>query len=243
MVSLDGPMTPELQQILAAVDRATAADPDDRFESVEAFLAALPDAGTDTRLAAPSSVSRLTRVAPLAERAAEPGKRHWWPAAAVCCLFLIAAAGIFTRLTVQAQPAHATVPALVGTDRASAVLVARSLDLRPRVVRAYSSIAPRGVVSAQKPRPGVSVQVGSSMTLVVSLGPRPVPVANVNGLSQEAAVARLRSEGFRVALTYSDTVFTPSGQVLSQSIAPNALRVPGTLVTLEISQKPWWWPF
>lgn len=243
IVRLDGPMTPELQQILAVIDRATAPDANDRFESVEAFLAALPQADIDTWLAGPSAVPALTRVAPLAERAREPGKMRWWPAAAVCCLVFIAAAGIFTRFTVQAQPAHATIPALVGTDRASAVLVARSLDLRPHVVRAYSSIAPRGVISAQEPRPGTSVQVGTGVTLTVSLGPRPVPVADVNGLSQDAAVARLRSEGFRVALSHTDTAFSPAGQVLSQSIAPGTLRVPGTLITLEISQRPWWWPF
>jgi serine/threonine-protein kinase len=151
--------------------------------------------------------------------------------------------GIVTRLTARAERARATVPALVGTDRASALLVARSLDLRPRVVQAYSSLAPRGVITAQRPRPGESVDVGSGITLTISLGPQPVAVADVRGLTQATAVSRLQAEGFWVAITHSDSISTPSGTVLDQSVTPGVRRVPGSQITLEISRKPWWWIF
>lgn len=234
------PVAPAMR---AAIDRATAQEPEDRFDSVDDFLEALPPAETDTHLVAPSAVSTLTRVVPLPARMDRPARSRWWTAFLACCLVLVATAGIVTRLTARAERAHATVPALVGADRASAVLVARSLDLRPHVVQAYSSLAPRGVVSAQQPRPGETVGVGSGITLTVSLGPRPLPVADVQGLAQAIAVSRLHSEGFRVSLTHSDSISTPPGTVLSQSVAPNALRVPGARITLEISQKPWWWIF
>jgi serine/threonine protein kinase len=234
----------EGQQVLDAIDRAMAADPDARFDSVDAFLSALPGVAPDTRLVAHSSVPDLTRVArqdrpDVPKRSLSP----WWAPVALCCALLVAAGGMLSHFTVHAQPARTTIPDLVGTQRASAELVVRSLGLHPHVIATYSSTVPAGEISSQNPRPGAAVPEPSGVTLVVSRGPAPVPVPDLHRLAQTAAISALRARGFRVVLQTSDSIFDPSGIVLDQSIPPGTVRIPGTTVTLTISQKPWWWIF
>jgi serine/threonine-protein kinase len=107
----------------------------------------------------------------------------------------------------------------------------------------YSSAAPSGTVIAQRPAPGSRTDAEGLVTLIVSKGPKPIPLPDLRGLKQEAAEALLRHLGFRVALRTDETIWISAGVVETQSPLPNVSRVPGTTVTLTVSQKPWWWIF
>lgn len=230
-------------RIAAAIERATATSPDDRFPSVDALLAALPaPAGGTTSIAAASPVSDLTRVRPDTAPTRETGPRFSWRLALLPAAAVLALAGAFSHFTASASPPPITLPDFVGAQSPSAQLIARSFALHTRIVHRYSA-APAGVVTAQRPAPGSRLDTPATVTLIVSEGPRPIPLPDVQGSSRTAAIDRLRRLGFRVVVRTHSTVFQSAGQVLSESPGPGAARLPHTVVTLTVSVKPWWWPF
>lgn len=71
--------------------------------------------------------------------------------------------------------ATVTVPDLVGLSRSDASDELEALGLTAEIAQAYSPDASRNVVMGQEPRAGVEVEPGSSVGLLVSLGPSPSP--------------------------------------------------------------------
>ncbi len=71
--------------------------------------------------------------------------------------------------------ATVTVPDLVGLTRSDAADELEALGLSAEIAQAYSPDAKKDVVMGQEPRAGVEVEPGSSVGLLVSLGPSPSP--------------------------------------------------------------------
>jgi serine/threonine-protein kinase len=233
----------EGRAVAEAIARATADDPAERYPSVEALLAALPPAERGaTRVSAPRTVSELTRVQPRVAKQTRGRSRIPWRLALIPAAAILAVAALITHFNVSASPAPITLPAFVGTESASAQLIARSYAFHLTLVPRYASI-PAGMVISQRPAPGSAVTKGAVVTLWVSEGPRPIEIPDLSGLNQDDAVARLQQLGFRVAITTQDTIWQGAGEVLGQSPDAQSLRVPGTVVTLTISTHPWWWIF
>jgi beta-lactam-binding protein with PASTA domain len=128
--------------------------------------------------------------------------------------------------------------------RGSAVATARS-ELAAATFRvgglqhSFSSTVPSGRVIGTVPKAGAVLRHGSPVTLVVSEGPRPRPVPDVDGLALTVAVQRLHGVGlgFRQAGTaFSDTV--PAGDVLSTNPPPGQPVRPGTVIDITVSKGP-----
>jgi beta-lactam-binding protein with PASTA domain len=68
-------------------------------------------------------------------------------------------------------------------------------------------------------------------------------VPALQGLSQSDAIARLRQLGFRVQVSTMDDILDSPGQVRGQTPDPGTVRLPGTVVSITVSVKPWWWVF
>lgn len=104
------------------------------------------------------------------------------------------AKGSEISVVVSKGPAPVPVPSVIGKTReeAEAVLGANwVVDVRER----YSDEVGRGRVISQTPRPKTELQPGETVTIVVSLGPRTLPVPDLTGMARDAAVAELRSLG------------------------------------------------
>ena len=229
--------------LAAAIDRATADDPAARFPSVDVFLTALPAGDGDvTSVIAPRGVSELTRVRPGTPAPVRSRSRIPWRLALIPAAVILAAAALVTHFNASASPAPITLPAFVGTQSASAQLIARSYALHLNLIPRYDSV-PAGTVVAQRPAPGTAAGKSTSVTLWVSEGPRPIRIPDLGGLKQADAVTRLRHLGFRVAFTTEDTIWHDAGEVLAQSPDPHVTRVPGTVITLTIGTRPWRWVF
>ena len=104
-------------------------------------------------------------------------------------------------LVVSRGPAPRPVPNVVGLieDRATERLEAAGF-----VVSAsdeYSRTVEDGRVVSQSPPSRKALQPGSTVSIVVSLGPPEFPMPNVVGMSQDAAVAELRGRGLLVEVT------------------------------------------
>ena len=235
----------EGSRLLAVIERATAPEPDDRFPSVDAMLNDLPPGDENvTQLAARSPISELTRVAPVAARQPLPRRvRTSWHLLLLPSTLVVGIASLFMYFHASAAPESVRVPNLIAVGRGSAEQVARSLALHPRIRWSYSSTVPAGFVVSQRPAGWSRVRKGASISLVVSEGPAPVAIPDVNGLQEDAGIRALRTSGFRVEVQSTDTIFQSSGVILDESPSPGTRRIPGTTVVITVSQKPWWWIF
>ena len=112
------------------------------------------------------------------------------------------------------------VPDLIGMTQSQAVDKAKTLGLSTKIVSAYSSTVPTGVVSAQTPDAGQSVAAGSTIGLTISLGPAPassVDIPNVQGETLSNAKSSLTAKGFIVTTVTWDGTDKPADQVVNQS--------------------------
>jgi len=122
---------------------------------------------------------------------------------------------------------------VVGQPRAGAqaLLAERSLTAAPEVVT-QDGFYTAGTVLAVAPAPGRRVEAGSAVTLTVASGRVPLP--DVTGRQQDAAVQALQAAGFdvQVELQYVDGA---ADRVLSQS-PQEGVRDAGQTVEIVVSQ-------
>jgi serine/threonine-protein kinase len=135
-------------------------------------------------------------------------------------------------------PERHDVPRLRGSslDDAQQALLDAKLD-QGRVRQRYDDSVPRGQVVSSDPAAGTPRPRGTAVDLVVSRGPRPVPVPDWTGKDADEATTALRKLGFEVTSTrqHSDTV--PRGEVVSQT-PDSGTGAKGDSVALVVSQGP-----
>ena len=116
------------------------------------------------------------------------------------------------RLTVSRGPEPVDLPSLAGQTEAEAKARLKELNLAAgSVIREFSATVPLGDVIRTEPAAGETVEQESRVVLVISKGPRTFTLPNVEGLTADAAQARLESLGLIVAIrqvpdTTGDTV-------------------------------------
>ncbi len=143
-------------------------------------------------------------------------------------------------LAVSKGPQLFALPDLKGKtlDAAKTALNAAGMALGP-VTDSYDEAVPAGTVLAQKPGKGTPAKHGTPVSLTVSKGPRPIPVPDVRGKDQDAAVKAVEAAGLK-AVVAPEPVFdrnVPEGAVVSQDPATGNLTKGGA-VTLTVSKGP-----
>ncbi|WP_091564384.1 Stk1 family PASTA domain-containing Ser/Thr kinase [Arthrobacter sp. ok362] len=143
-------------------------------------------------------------------------------------------------LAVSKGPELFPLPELTGKtlDEAKATLNSAKMALGP-ITGTFDEKAPAGTVLAMAPRSGNPVRHGTPVGLTVSKGPQPIPVPDVRGQEQRAAVDALEAAGLK-AVVAPETVNdknVPKGAVVAQDPASGNLTRGGT-VTLTISKGP-----
>ena len=145
--------------------------------------------------------------------------------------------GSAVNLVVSLGVAQLTVPNVVGLAQAVAETAIVNADLVVGVVTtANSDTVPAGSVISQDPAGGSTVDSGSAVNLVVSLGVAQVTVPNVVGLAQAAAETAIVNADLvvgTVTTANSDTV--PAGDVISQDPAGGSTVDSGSAVNLVVS--------
>ncbi|MDR4461199.1 MAG: PASTA domain-containing protein [Nitrospirales bacterium] len=131
----------------------------------------------------------------------------------------------------------AQVPNVVGRTQADAQKALTSAGLTVgTVTMANSATVAAGRVISQNPRAGTTVNPGSAVALVVSLG---TTVPDVMGLTQSNAETALSAAGLTVGIvTTANSETVPSGIVISQTPAAGIKVTPGSAVALVISSGP-----
>ncbi len=138
------------------------------------------------------------------------------------------------------SPTKVTVPDVLGQTQAAAGDAITAAELKVGVVtEAYSVSAALGTVIRQSMPGGTSVDAGTAVALVISLGPLLVTVPDLGGKTLVEASAEIIGANLTVGTIsedYSATV--PAGAVVSQNPAAGASVVPGSVVALTLSKGP-----
>jgi eukaryotic-like serine/threonine-protein kinase len=141
--------------------------------------------------------------------------------------------GSEVNLVVSRGPAPKPVPDVVGL---AAERATERLEDAGFVVSAdseYSRKVDEGKVISQSPPPGNELQPGSTVSIVVSLGPPEFPMPNVVGMARDAAVAELRALGLLV-----DVAIVPGqdgGQVVFQEPSAGTVVEVGDTVSIYVA--------
>jgi beta-lactam-binding protein with PASTA domain len=143
--------------------------------------------------------------------------------------------GSTVTLVVSGGPGEAAIPTVVGAKRAAAESALRDAGFKPKVTQAYSADVPSGRVISVSPPEGSTVEKGSTVTLTVSRGAKPVTVPDVKGKDVDEARGILEGDGLKVTVDEKESDQDP-GTVLSQDPAAGATLKPGGTVTLVVAK-------
>lgn len=129
------------------------------------------------------------------------------------------------------------VPSVIGKTKSSAKSTLESADFSVTFEYGdYNDSVAADVVTAQSPSAKNKAAKGSTVTVTLSPGQKPITVPNVVGASQSHAESALAGAGLKYTYAdsqYSDTV--PAGNVISQTKSGETVAA-GTTITLTLSK-------
>jgi serine/threonine-protein kinase len=103
----------------------------------------------------------------------------------------------------------------------------------------YSTTAPEGEVLSMRPQAGATVDEGSRVALIPSLGPPPVKVPDLVDLTVPKARTALDHAGLALEVTeevYDETL--PAGHILAQSVEAKDQAPLGSTIEVTVSKGP-----
>jgi serine/threonine-protein kinase len=255
----------ELRTLAPVVERVGRPDPDERYPDAATMGAALDDAIRALPRPAPLPLAGLGEIredphptqvvgtgrdplfdqdaarlpAPVATapvRGAAPRRRI--APFVLAGVLLLTLAGIVFALTRPSTGSPVTVPNVYGLSEQSAQSKANEFGL---LVSATERNAddPKGVIIEQRPAPGGFLGRGGTVRLVVSKGPRPVPVPAVDGKTTADAKAALEAPPGQFVVDpieerYDEKV--PKGIAIGTE--PSGRSAPFEKVKLVVSKGP-----
>jgi beta-lactam-binding protein with PASTA domain len=136
-------------------------------------------------------------------------------------------------VTISISAGRQAVPNVTGLQEQQAVQQLQNAGLQTAVRRVPSS-RPKGTVLSQSPDAGVVAASGTTVTLTVSNGVKPVVVPSVVGQTQGEAVNTLTGLGLKTDLNNVSSA-RPAGTVVAQKPASGKEVPKGSTVTLNVS--------
>ncbi len=207
--------------------RAMAKQPEQRHGSAEELRQELERAAAGLRVSPP----------PSAPAPVDKPKRPVWP----WVIGLIIVAVVLGAVWLSGALGGAvTVPDLTGMtlDEARTTLSDLGLELGALTTGQSDSGSREGTVLDQSPKPGVEVDEGTAVDLVI-VGAVSVVMPDLSGLTQSEAEAAVTAAGLilqRTITVYSNDV--PAGQVADQTPAAGTTVAGGAAVTISVSAGP-----
>jgi serine/threonine protein kinase len=237
----------------AVVMRALEKDPGQRFQSADAFIAALDQAMRDPGGAGrgTTSFAALPPVVAVPEEeqedpdAARKRRRRWWIVAALVAIILGALIGILLS-----RDTSTDVPSVQGRSlqRAEEILEQHGFTVNQPPIQVERAIE-AGTVLEQDPRPSPPKAEENcsfltlfcskpAVTLTVSIGPGEGVVPRVTGLDREEATKKLEAGKFEVATENVNSSSVEEGKVVYSEPRAGKTATHGSTVTIFISAGP-----
>jgi eukaryotic-like serine/threonine-protein kinase len=237
----------------AVVMRALEKDPGRRFQSADAFIAALDQAMREPGNAGrgTTSFAALPPVVAVPEEegedpdAARKRRRNWWIIGALVAILIGAIIGILlSRDTTTA------VPSVQGRSlqRAEEILEQRGFSINQPPIQVEKEVE-AGTVLEQDPRPSPPEAEEDcsfltlfcskpGVTLTVSIGPGEGVVPRVTELDREEATKKLEAAQFEVATENVNSASVEEGKVVYSEPRAGKSATHGSTVTIFISAGP-----
>jgi serine/threonine-protein kinase len=130
----------------------------------------------------------------------------------------------------------AKVPDVVGKKQADAEAAIKAAGFKVKVTQDFSDTVPTGTVISQTPDADVSVDAGSTITIVVSKGPGTVTLTDYTSMTEADARAEIEGLGLKVNVIYE--VSPDVGIVINQDPLPGTKVTKGSTVTLKVGKAP-----
>jgi serine/threonine-protein kinase len=234
---LPSSINPQVSPALdAVVMRALEKEPSRRFQSAEAFIAALDAALRDPGEAPVPAAA----PAPILE---EEERRPWW------IWILVAAAVLVGLLAALALTRDTTtnVPDVTGEQREAATLrLERSGFSVGDVNQVQRDVAPGTVLETSPPAGEVSKDCAllsffcsePTVAMTVSAGPGRAQVPGTAGRTREEAEAILEKAGFEVRVNEVNSERVDAGLVIKSEPSGGTTATRGSLVLLTVSRGP-----
>jgi eukaryotic-like serine/threonine-protein kinase len=146
--------------------------------------------------------------------------------------------GSTVHLTVSSGPGQAAVPSVSGLGRRAAAKRLTKAGFRVSELEQNDDTVKRDHVIETRPAEGTPLQKGSTVTLVVSLGPEQATVPDETGKTLDDARNDLENAGFKVSVTRQPSDTAVPDTVLSQNPAANTQQDKGSTVTLTVAKAP-----
>ena len=146
--------------------------------------------------------------------------------------------GTTVTLVLSAGPRQVTVPAVVGDGREQAEETLTDAGLVPEVTETHDEEVPVGDVVAVEPDVDTEVDEASSVELVVSLGPEPIAVPELTGLTADQAREVVDDVDLDLEITERRYDDTEAGTVLTQDPPPGASLTSDESVRVTVSDGP-----
>ncbi len=146
--------------------------------------------------------------------------------------------GSVVTLTVSDGPGTATVPGVEGQTEAEARRRLEAAGFKVRVRERSSDSVPKGEVIGTQPGENTQAERGSTVILLVSVGPKKVAVPSVVGTTEDNARSTLTGAGFTVTVTQQEDEKATPGTVLSQTPGAGTQADKGSSVTIVVAKAP-----
>ncbi|HWO83185.1 MAG TPA: PASTA domain-containing protein [Solirubrobacterales bacterium] len=230
----------------AAVMRALEKEPGQRFQSADAFIAALDAAlkdpgvaqGTAAFAAAPPVVA-----VPEEERLEDERRRNWWLWGALVAAILI---GILVGLALT-RDTKTNVPNVTNKQLEFAITQLESKGFSVGKESYVNRSVPRNTVLEQDPLPGSAKEDCSFLTffcskptvdLTISAGPGQGQVPSTAGLTEAAGTKRVEAAEFEVEVERVNSDSVDEGLVIRSEPGGGNTATKGSTVTLFVSRGP-----
>ena len=234
----------------AVVMRALEKDPGQRFQSADAFIAALDAAlkepgvggGTAAFAAAPPVVAVAEEVVPVEDR-----ERNWWLWALLVAAIVI---GLLVGLALT-RDTKTKVPNVTGNQLGVAITLLEQDGFSVGEVIRVEREAPANEVLEQDPAASPPSDQASldcafitffcskpDVTLTVSAGPGSAKIPSTAGQSEADATRKLEAAGFEAAVERVNSETVESGLVVRSEPGGGNTATKGSTVTLFVSRGP-----
>jgi serine/threonine-protein kinase len=232
----------------AVVMRALEKEPGQRFQSADAFIAALDaalkDPGVGQQTAAFATAPPIVGVP---EEVEEERRANWWLWGLLVAAIVI---GILAGLALT-RDTKTQVPAVTGNQLNVAITLLEQKGFSVGAVHRVEREAPANEVLEQDPAASPPANQASedcafitffcskpAVDLTVSSGPGSAKVPSTAGLGEEEASEELKTAGFETAVERVNSDSVKSGVVIRSEPGGGNTATKGSTVTLFVSRGP-----
>jgi serine/threonine-protein kinase len=148
-------------------------------------------------------------------------------------------AAVPVDLVISSGPEIVELPNVTEMSERDAIATLTELGLRFTVNEEYDNDVPAGDVIRQDPEAGVEVQSGDTILLVVSLGPEPVAVPDLSGMTENQARSALDAVNLQLRVSNSTQPVADPGQdglVVDQVPDPGTTVDQGATITVTLGE-------